>query len=41
MASLDIEILFTNIPLQKILDNITNDLFFTTDKARQFAKSLM
>ena len=32
MASLNIEILFTNIQLEETIDNIINDLFLTTDK---------
>ena len=40
MASLDVEILFTNIPLQKIIDNVNNNFFLTTDKVRHFVMSL-
>ena len=32
MASLNIEILFTDIQLEETIDNIINDLFLTTDK---------
>ena len=32
MASLDVESLFTNIPLEETIDNMINDLFLTTDK---------
>ena len=32
MASLDVESLFTNIPLEETIDKIINDLFLTTDK---------
>ena len=38
MASLDVESLFTNIPLEETIDNITNDLFSTTDKVHNFEK---
>ena len=31
-ADLDVESLFTKIPLEKTIDNITNDLFLTNDK---------
>ena len=36
MASLNIEILFTNVPLEETIDNIINDLFLTTDKVHDF-----
>ena len=36
MASLDVESLFTNIPLEETIDNIINDLFLTTDKVHNF-----
>ena len=32
MASLDVEILFTNIPSEETIDNMINDLYFTNDK---------
>ena len=32
MTSLDVDSLFTNIPLEETIDNIINDLFLTTDK---------
>ena len=38
MASLDVEGLFTNIPLEETMDNIINDLFLTTDKVHIFLK---
>ena len=38
MASLDVEILFTNIPLEETIDNIINDLFLTTDKVYNFER---
>ena len=36
MASLDVESLFTNIPLEETIDNIINNLFLTTDKVHKF-----
>ena len=36
MASLDVESLFTNIPLEETIDNIINNLFLTTDKVHNF-----
>ena len=38
MASLDVESLFTNIPLEETIDNIINDLLLTTDKVHNFEK---
>ena len=38
MASLDVESLFTNIPLEETIDNISNDLFLTTDKVHNFER---
>ena len=38
MASLDVESLFTNIPLKETIDNIINDLFLTTDKVHNFQR---
>ena len=38
MASLDVESLFTNIPLEETIDNIINDLFLTTDKVHNFER---
>ena len=38
MASLDVQSLFTNIPLEDTIDNIVNDLFLTTDKAHNFER---
>ena len=38
MASLGVEILFTNIPLEETIDNIINDLFLTTDKVHNFER---
>ena len=38
MASLDVESLFTNIPLDKTIDNIINGLFLTTDKVHNFER---
>ena len=35
MASLDVESLFTNIPLEETIDNIINDLFLRTDKVHK------
>ena len=37
-VSLDVESLFTNIPLEETIDNITNDLFLTTDKVHNFER---
>ena len=36
MASLDVERLFSNIPLEETTDNIINGLFLTTDKVHNF-----
>ena len=38
MASLDVESLFTNIPLEETIDNIINDSFLTTDKVHNIEK---
>ena len=38
MASLDIESLFTNTPLEETIDNIINDLFSTKDKVHNFER---
>ena len=38
MAGLDVESLFTNIPLEETIDNIINDLFLTTDKVHNFER---
>ena len=38
MASLDVEGLFTDIPLLETIDNIINDLFLTTDKVHNFER---
>ena len=38
MAGLDVEILFTNIPLKESIDNIINDSFVTTDKVHNFER---
>ena len=38
MASLDVESLFTNIPLEETIDNIINYLFLTTDKVHNFER---
>ena len=38
MASLDVERLFTSIPLEEAIDNIFNDLFLTTDKVHNFER---
>ena len=38
MARLDVESLFTNIPLEETIDNIINDLFLTTDKVHNFER---
>ena len=38
VASLDVESLFTNISLEETIDNIINDLFWTTDKVHNFEK---
>ena len=38
MASLDVDSLFTNIPLEETIDNIINDLFLTTDKVHNFER---
>ena len=36
MASLDVESLFTNIPLDKTSDNMINDLFLATDEVHNY-----
>ena len=36
MGSLDVESLFTNIPLGETIDNIINDLFLSTEKINQY-----
>ena len=38
MASLHIESLFTNTPLEETIDNIINDLFSTKDKVHNFER---
>ena len=38
MASLDVESLFTNIPLEETIDNIIKDLFLATDEVHNFEK---
>ena len=38
MTSLDVESLFTNISLEKAIDNIINDLFLTTGKVHNFER---
>ena len=38
MASLDVESLLTNIPLEETIDNIINNLFLTTDKVHNFER---
>ena len=38
MASLDVENLFTNIPLEETIVNIINDLFLTNDKVHNFER---
>ena len=38
MASLNVESLFANIPLEETIDNIINYLFLTTDKVHNFEK---
>ena len=38
IASLDVESLFTNIPLEETIDNIINNLFLTTDKIHNFER---
>ena len=38
MASLDVDSLFTNIPVEETIDNIINDLFLTTDKVHNFER---
>ena len=38
MASLDVESLFTNIPLEETSDNIINDLYLSTEKVYNFEK---
>ena len=37
-ASLDVESLFTNIPLEETINNIINDLFLATDKINNFER---
>ena len=38
MASLDVESLFTNIPLVEVIDNIINDLYLSAEKVHNFEK---
>ena len=38
MASVDVENLFTNIPLEETIVNIINDLFLTNDKVHDFER---
>ena len=38
MANLDVESLFTNIPLEETIDNIINDLSLTADKVHNFER---
>ena len=38
MTSLDVQSLFTNIPLEETIDNIINDLFLTTDTVHNFER---
>ena len=38
MASLDVESLFTNIPLEGTIDNIINDLYLSTENVHTFEK---
>ena len=38
MASLDVESLFTNIPLEETVDNIINDLYLSTENVHNFEK---
>ena len=38
MASLNVESLFFNIPLEETIDNIIKDLFLTTDKIHNFER---
>ena len=38
MVSLDVESLFTNIPLEETIDNIINDLYLSTEKVLNFEK---
>ena len=38
MDSLDVESLFTNIPLEETIDNIINDLYLSTEKVHNFEK---
>ena len=38
MASLDVESLFTNIPLEETIENCVNDLFFDKSKIDDLAK---
>ena len=38
MARLNVESLFTNIPLEETMENIINDLFLTTDKVHNFER---
>ena len=38
MAGLDVDSLFTNIPLEETIDNIINGLFLTTDKIHNFER---
>ena len=38
MASLDVESIFTNIPLEETIDKIINNLFLTTDKVHNFER---
>ena len=38
MASLDVECLFTNIPLEETIENCVNDLFFDKSKIDNLTK---
>ena len=38
MANLDVESLFTNIPLEETIDNIINDLYLSSEKVHNFEK---
>ena len=38
MARLDVESIFTNIPLEETIDKIINNLFLTTDKVHNFER---
>ena len=38
MASVDVESVFSNIPLEETVDDIINDLYLSTEKVDNFGK---